>query len=237
MYITIHQPEHLPWLGFLDKAAQADCIVILDNVQFRKNYFHNRNKVRTASGFSWITVPIKRHESKILINEVEIDNTHKWALKYYKTIFYSYNKAPYFRKYNSYFQSLLQKKWEKLVDLNMELIRFLFSAFNIETEIVMSSALENTRGKGSELLLSICRQLKAKEYLSGISGKEYLDEKCFTSENIRVNYQEFYHPVYKQLYEPFMHCMSSIDLLFLYGEDAPAILFSDKVERLAYLIP
>lgn len=236
MIVTIHQPEHLPWLGFIHKAAQADCLVILDNVQFRKNYFQNRNKVRTASGFSWVTVPVQKSSLNSLINEIKIDNKHRWREKCWKTIYYSYVKASFFENYSNLFESIYFKNWDYLAELNLEIIQNLLKFFDVKTELVIASHIGDISGKSDDLLLSICKKLGAGEYVSGISGKDYLDVEKFEQAGIKVSFQEFYHPIYQQCHEPFMPCMSSMDLLFNYGDKAKDVLFDADTERLDYII-
>jgi len=234
MKIAIHQPEHLPWLGFLHKASLADAFVLLDNVQFRKNYFQNRNRIRTANGSSWLTVPVKRHPLNCLISQIKINNTHNWQDKIFKSISLNYQKAPYFKKYSSFFKETYSLDREFLSELNIHMIRNLLSFFGIKTNLVVASGLSDISGSKGDLLLSICQRLGADEYISGISGREYLDTESFKRSGIKVTFQDFFHPVYQQLYQPFIPCMSGIDLLFNYGDKSQEILLGAKTPRLDY---
>lgn len=213
--VTIHQPEHLPWLGFFHKISQTDLFVILDNVQFRKNYFQNRNKVRTSKGWSWITVPVS-HKANTLIKEVLIAPENRWKKKWWDTIYFSYKKAKYFDDYSGQLYSIINNDWKYLSHLNIRLIELLCNYIGIEIRYVNASDMD-LKGKGSDLILEMCQKLNAETYLSGVSGRDYLEKNKFEKENVKVVYQEFYHPIYKQLYEPFEPCMSVIDLLFNYG--------------------
>jgi hypothetical protein len=236
--VTIHQPEHLPWLGLIEKISKADLFVILDTVQYQKNYFHNRNKIRTSNEFAWITVPVKKFSHNNSIREIQISYDQKWELRYLNLIKTFYSKTAYFDKYFPLLESEVLKKHEYLVGLNCAFLSLLTRAFEIDTKIVKASDLElpsNLKG-GTIVNYEICKSLSAKEYLSGISGKDYLDSSYFNDRGIQVKFQEFYHPIYQQRYEPFLPFMSSIDSLFLYGDDAKTILFSDKTERLSYYI-
>jgi len=236
LIVTIHQPEYLPWLGFVHKAAMADVIILLDNVQFRKNYFQNRNKIRTSTGYAWITVPIKKHPLNTPICEIEVNNSILWQKKCLKTFFYTYKKSPFFHKYMRELENIYSQKWLLLADLNTHIIKKLFLFFGLETDIVVSTDLGKISGKRDTLLLDLCLKVGATTYISGISGKEYLISAKFERQGIKVVYQEFYHPIYNQLYEPFLHCMSSIDLLFNYGDNSRNILLNDNTPRLDYLI-
>src|SRR5574337_151027 len=234
MIVTIHQPEHLPWLGFFDKLRQAQAWVVLDHVQFRKNYYQNRNKMRSADGFIWLTVPVRltgRYGQAI--NEVRIDNqtNPRWRAKCWNSLYHCYNKAPFFDHHAPFFESLYRQEWERLVDLNETIIGYLLSALSIELRVIRSSALDVKSTKG-ELVLDICRQVGATKYLSGISGREHLDQAEFARAGIELEFQQFYHPIYGQLREPFLPGMSVVDLLFNHGPQSPEILKGVGVPRL-----
>ncbi len=225
MIVTIHQPEHMPWLGFFHKVFQADIFIVLDNIQFRKNYFQNRNKIRTKSkeGWSWITVPVSFCFGD-LINDVTVNKTDgRWKRKYWDTIEQSYCKADYFKTYSEELKSILEIEWQELGQLNLTLIKKIFEFLDLKKEVLLSSEL-NVIGESSDLLLKICKKLNASHYVSGISGKEYLDIENFISSGINVTFQEFYHPIYNQLHGDFISCMSVIDLLFNHGEKSLDII-------------
>ena len=216
MRVTIQQPEHMPWLGFFHKIVQADLIVFLDNVQFRKNYFQNRNRIKTANGWSWIIVPVN-YKSDTIIKDVTIAQDHRWKKKWWDNIYYSYKKGAYFLNYSEKLYNILNTDWKFLSDFNISLIEVLCNFLGIKLYYVKASSL-GIETKGSTLLLEICKKLGTKKYLSGISGRDYLEEEKFEKEKIDIIYQEFHHPLYQQLYEPFEPCMSIIDLMFNYGE-------------------
>ncbi|MEW6096799.1 MAG: WbqC family protein [bacterium] len=227
MIVGIHQPEHLPWLGFWNKLYKSDLFVLLDNTQFRKNYFQNRNRIRTANGWTWITVPVlTKDKTTQQINEVKINNVTdiKWQKKHWKTIEQNYLKSPYFNEYREIFYKFYLNKWTKLADLNINFIYTIKEILGIKTEIVVGSSLEDVRGERSDLLLDICKKVGATTYLSGRFGKDYLEVSKFRKENINVVFQEFNHPVYSQVFKPFIPEMSIIDLIFNEGDKSVAIL-------------
>lgn len=233
MVVTIHQPEHLPWLGFFDKVRQADVFVLLDHVQYRRRYFQNRNRVRGRDGEVWVTVPVKvkgRYDQPI--NAVEIDGSPRWAEQCWNTLSHCYGRAPFFAGHAPFFEALYHRPWRRLAELNETLIRYLLDALGIRVEIVRSSALEPTGRKG-ELMLEICRRLGATAYLSGISGRDYLDRAQFAAAGIELTFQEFHHPVYRQLHEPFIPCLSAVDLLFTHGPGSLDVIKGVGVETLA----
>jgi|TARA_B100002003_G_scaffold251456_1_gene295134 hypothetical protein len=227
MIVTIHQPEHLPWLGFFNKICQADVVVLLNNVQFRKNYFQNRNKIKTADGWAWLTVPIKKEGLDTKIKDISIDNSKPWAEKCWNSIKYSYNKAEYFTEYGGIIESFYNDKWIKLDELNTQLIRKIIELLSIKVSIQKASDLK-VYGKSSDLILDICRKLDTDTYLSGISGREYLKLDKFKECGIDVVFQDFHHPVYKQLYQPFIPNMSIIDLLFNSGPESSNIVIGEN---------
>ena len=142
MIVTIHQPEHLPWLGFFDKLNRSDVWVMLDHVQYERRGFQNRNRSRNRHGAIWINVPVnvkgKYHQP---INQVQIDNAGnpRWKERCWNSIFHCYGNAPFFTDHSAYFQNLYQDNWEQLVDLNQAIIRYLINALGIEVAFVRSS--------------------------------------------------------------------------------------------------
>ena len=220
MVITIHQPEFMPWLGFLDKSSLADTLILLDNVQYNHKYFQNRNKIKDVGGKGiWLNVPIIRNGKTRnigLIKDIKIDNTQKWGKKILKTIEFNYNNSPYFTKYYPHLEEIFLQKWDLLVDLNIYIIKKAFEIFEIKTKIVRSSEL-NVEGVGEELILKLCKEYPTKQYISGPTGiagrgKEY--EPNFNKENIEVIYHSFEHPIYEQLKGPFISHMAFIDKIF-----------------------
>ena len=206
----------------------SDVFVLLDNVPYSKNDFQNRNKIRTKGtkeGWCWLTVPtLTKGRFGQQINQVEINNTDaSWKMKCWKSIRYNYAQARYFTDYQDFFQDLYcEMNWRKLVDLNVYIIKMLVQGLGMDAELILASDL-GVSGSGTELLLSICRQLTADVYISGRMGKDYLDESKFHQHGIQVEYQHFEHPEYTQVYEPFIPKMSIIDLLFNYGEKSKEI--------------
>jgi len=219
--VAIHQPQYLPWLGFLDKINSCDIFVILDDVQYKKREFQNRNRIRTPEGAIWVTVPVLtkgRYYQKI--NEVIIDNSSAWGQEHIRSIESSYRGSRYFDKYFPPLCGILSKKHEELCGLNIEIIRFLMDAFGIKTPLVISSSLGVESSK-TRRLIDICRLVGADEYLSGAGGRDYMEEDLFDEAGIRLSYQEFIHPEYEQKFEGFVSHLSSVDYLFNRGGTFP----------------
>ena len=232
MLVTIHQPEHLPWLGFLHKASKADVLVLLDSVQFRKNYYQNRNRVRTSEGAAWVTVPVlTRGNSEQRIDEVRINTagSPRWREKYWGTFEQAYRRSTFWDEYSDAIRTALYAETELLSELNIQLIETLFRAFDLKVRMVRAStiAVDGTR---SDLLAAICKHLGATAYLSGVSGRDYLDVSLFRSAGIDVRFHEFHHPIYPQRFEPFLPAMSSVDLLLNHGPESGRMLRGVGVE-------
>ncbi len=237
MVLTIHQPEHLPWLGFFDKIRQADVFAMLDHVQFRKNYYQNRNRVRAAQGPVWLTVPVlTKDHSEQSISEVQINNRGepRWKEKAWNSLVLNYHGTTFWREHEEFFAELYKKEWTLLVEINEAIIRYMLPALSGAVRIVKSSQLA-AKGHGSDLLLNICREVGADVYLSGVSGKEYLDLDKFAEAGIEVRFQSFHHPIYTQRYEPFIPCMSAVDLLFNYGPASADVIKGVGVKTLDHV--
>lgn len=226
MKVTIHQPNYMPWIGFFNKVSMADTYVILDSVQYEKDGFTNRNKIRqpdSPAGWTWLTVPVKKGSSNRLIQEVEIDNNQKWRETSLRAVNRIYKNSPYLKNYTPFLESIYKKDWDNLCELNAYIIKELLGMLDIKPQIIMASEL-NVNSKKSDLNLDICRKAGATEYLSGVSGKEYLETGGFKEAGIRVSFHDFKHPVYAQVRSPFISNLSVIDLLLSCGPDSAGIV-------------
>lgn len=225
MLITIHQPENLPWLGFFHKMALCDKYVVLDSVQFTKNNVQNRNKIFSEKNdYSWVSVPvsIKGHTSSVLANtKISSENNPKWKMSYWGKIESAYKSHPYFKIYHEELKDIIYKDEPYLVNFNMNLINFFRDKLDITTQIFRSSGLP-VAGKRSDLLLSICEHLGATTYLSGPSGKNYLDKNIFQEKNIQIDYHQFEYPKYPA--RKYVKYLSTIDLLMNCGPESKKYL-------------
>lgn len=228
--LTIHQPEFLPWLGFFHKISLADTVVILDDIQYRHQYFQNRNKIRTNNGWAWLIVPVKHQPlDEWRINTVDIDRNNRWCKKIIRSIEVNYSKCPFFSEYWTELRKILNDDYSRIIDLNMDIIKYLLHSFDMKKNIRFSSEF-GFQTKKSDLIFDICKIIGTTTYVSGISGKVYLDVPRFVGANIPVEFQTFHHPIYQQRHSPFIPCMSSIDLLFNHGPNSKDILHGIGVE-------
>jgi hypothetical protein len=223
MFVTAgHQPNYLPWLGFFDKMAKCNIFIIEDDFLYEHNGFINRNRIKTAQGAKWLTVPVEHAGRQLPINQVKIANAGEpeWATRHWLTLKHNYIKAPYWDKYQDFFEETYSRRWDFLIDLNMHLIRGLMRFLNIDKPLVMSSTI-NACGKKSELILSQCKAINADIQLSGAGAKEYIQTSRFEEEGIKVIFQDFKYPRYAQLQGEFVPNLSVVDYLFCTGEVMP----------------
>lgn len=219
MIMTIHQPEHLPWLGYLNKASKADLFVILDSVQFEKNYFQNRNRILGTNGIQWLGIPVSlAGHMNASIAETKISNVDaKWKDKYLKTIQMSYGKYPFFNDVYPMIEDSIMMDTSYLCEINLRIIRNLFDKLGFNCDIVRSTEL-NVSGLKSDLILQICKCVGANSYIAGPTGRDYLKVDEFNKEGISVFYNDFIHPVYEQRKSrEFISHLSSIDLFMNMG--------------------
>lgn len=222
--VCIHQPDFAPWIGFFDRLIQSDIFVILDDVQFLRRGWHHRDKIKTAHGTMWLTVPVrKKGRYGQRINEVEIDNSRPWREEHLKSLQTWYGRAPYFDRYFPSVREIYERGHRLLIDLNLALLDFLMEAFAIRVRTCLASTLDVT-GKRTDRLVAIVKAVGGDVYLSGLGARAYLEEEKFTREGIEVIWQRFEHPVYPQLYGEFIPNLSSLDFLFNCGDRCPEIL-------------
>ena len=231
MILTAHQPVYLPWLGLFHKIALADSFVWFDDVQYQKKDWNNRNKIKTKNGPIWLTVPVlsKKHFEK-KVGRIKINNDLPWAKKHLMSIQFSYSKSKYFDHYYEFFKDVYNKQWIVLSDLNLHILKFFLKELKIEVPIVKLSDLKIS-GQKSDLVLNMCKQLKAKIYIFGGEGKNYADQEKFLSSGVQPIFQEYNHPEYQQMHGDFISHLSIIDLLFNCGPECYDILMYGNLTK------
>lgn len=224
MRLSILQPSYLPWLGFFDQMHRADTFVFLDDVQFTKRDWRNRNKIRTPNGWAWLTVPVlQKSQFKQLLKDTRIDNSVPWRRKHCEAIRAHYAKAPYFDLYFPALESVYNKHWGFLLDLCYETLWILQEALGIQVSILKSSEIAIESAK-EEKILALCQRLGASHYLTGDASANYLCPEAFDQQGIVLEMQNYRHPSYHQRYSGFVPYLSVIDLLFNEGEQSLAVL-------------
>lgn len=236
MRIAIMQPTFLPWMGYFDILDQVDLFIFLDDVQFVKQSWQQRNRIKTPAGLEWLTIPvILRGRFGQLIKDVEIGKLDFWK-KHARTIEVNYGRAGHLHIYLPELLSIFKKgePWNKLADLNIKLIEWLREKIGISTPLIRSSRLV-IEGKRSSRLVAICEEVGAMEYLSPIGSADYLLEEIreFTDHGIKIFFHNYSHPIYKQLFPPFLPFASVLDLLLNEGPNSMENIRSGR--RVAYL--
>ncbi len=231
--VSICQSNYIPWRGYFDLIGFADYFVLYDSVQYTKNDWRNRNKIKTPNGAEWLTVACKTNSISQRIDETFIANSN-WYIKHLKTIKSNYAKASAFKLVYEWLEEIYLNKISnltKISDINKCLIVEICSFLNIQTTILSDSELELIEGK-SEKLIHICNQLRADTYLSGPSAQDYLDLSLFNKNNIEVTWMDYRdYPPYSQQFGDFNPNLSIIDLLFNEGLNAKEFLKSKNHDK------
>ncbi len=213
--VSVHQPNFLPWIGYFYKIAKSDIFVYLDNVQFIKRSYINRVKIKTINGAQWITVPVKTKGRYLQeIDKVEIDNNLDWRKKFLGMLKTNYSKSPFFEFYFSNLKERISKDFCCLIDLNIELIDWIFVELAINKKVLRASEIIDDNYKSTDRIISICKALAANAYLSGFGGQNYQEKFIFDKNNIDLKVYNFKHPVYKQLWGEFVPGLSILDYMF-----------------------
>lgn len=218
MIITTHQPIFLPWPGFFYKAYRADTMVLLDEVQFPLGRsWMNRNRIKCEQGELWLRVPVwKKGKGKQIIRNVELCDEIDWRRKHLRGLRHHYAHAPYREDYLPALESIYARNHQRLMDLNLDLIRFLSGALGLRRKLVLQSDL-GVSGKGTDLLVSLCRALNADTYVTLPIVEKYLDIEKFQASGVKLIFARFCPSIYPQLWGDFRYNLSALDLLLNCG--------------------
>ncbi|MEU4492354.1 WbqC family protein [Streptomyces sp. NBC_00210] len=210
MRVTIHQPEHLPWLGLLSKVAASELWIVLDSVPYRKNYFQNRNRVLVNGRPTWLTVPVNAPFGT-RIRDVRVGDVPSWRRRYRGRLTQAVSGSRSADRIDPVLSAIDSADPGSSLDaLNLDIADWLLSQFDVKVPTVRSSELDVTGAKG-ELIVNLCRAVGADEYLAGPSGRDYLDLDAFAEQGIAVRFFDYEHPAYDQGADPFVPCLSAID--------------------------
>ncbi|MFA9373015.1 MAG: WbqC family protein [Poseidonibacter sp.] len=220
--IAIMQPTFNPWLGYFDLINSVDKFIFLDTVQLNQQSWQTRNKIKVNNKEYLISIPIVKSTSKfdLLIKDTKINETFNFAKKkLLKTIYQEYKKSEYFEKNISFIEELINFNTNSLCDYNINIIEKICNKLGIKTELIKASSLESIDEKKSNLVLTLCKNINAQEYYSPFNAKEYLDKDLilFKQNSIKVIYQNYKHPVYKQVGNEFISYIGIFDLILNHG--------------------
>ncbi len=231
MILTAHQPVYLPWLGLFHKIALADTFVSFNQVQYLPKDWNNRNKIKTQMGAIWLTVPVlTTGYRERTISEIEINNRLPWQRKHWKSILLNYARAPYFKQYEPALEPFYRQQWQYLTQLNEAMLKTFLDLLGISVTFLNAKQFV-FQGKGSELVLDMCRQLDAELYIFGALGKNYADVEAFHRSGIIPIFQDYHHPTYPQQYGNFISHISILDLLFNCGPKSLDVLMQGNTTK------
>lgn len=226
--IAILQSNYIPWKGYFDLINMVDEFIFYDEVQYTKNDWRNRNKIKTPQGIQWLTIPVRQESLDQKIKDTKISDK-KWNIKHWRTISQNYSKAKYFKDYKDIFEELyLNCDEEYLSQINYKFITTINEILEIKTKLRWSSEFELVDGQ-TEKLLGICKECNADIYLSGPAAKDYFNEELAKQENIKVEWMDYSgYKEYEQLNPPFEHGVTILDLIFNEGDRAKEFMKSFK---------
>lgn len=219
--VVILQSNYIPWKGYFDLIHDADLFIFYDDLQYTKNDWRNRNRVKAASGAEWMTIPVGADNNR-LICDVEIrDST--WQKKHWKTLQHNYGACPHFARYRAFFEDFfLSRRWTMLSDLNQFLIRHIAVEFLCIKAEFQDSRRYALSGQKQERLLELVTSVGSERYISGPAAKNYIHPQRFEDAGVELVWKDYSgYPEYRQRFPPFEHGVSIVDLLFNVGPDAP----------------
>ena len=226
MKAAVIQSNYIPWRGYFDIIDDVDIFIIHDDLQYTKGDWRNRNKIKTANGTKWLSVPVNyRHDARQLIMDATIDYQHGWIHQHVRTLKQAYANTPYLKPLFEEFETILKQKHATISQLNIALIRWMMEKLEIRTQLLMSWEL-NPTGAKTERVISLLRAVGTTSYLSGPSAASYLDVEAFRESGIRLEYKSYEYPPYPQLWGDFVGHVSTLDLLFNTGDKARDFLKS-----------
>ena len=227
MLVGIHQLHYIPWLRYFDKIVRSDVFIVLDNIQYNKNGWQNRNKIKTAQGVALLTVPVFEKMGQTL-EQVHIDNGVPWARKHLRTLEQAYAKAPHFSAHRPFLIDTYARSWDCLNDLNRHMLGYWISTLGIATRVVYASELD-APGVGTERLIHLIRAVGGDQYYSGAYATEaYLDATRMEDAGIGLELQEWRAPDYPQLHGAFIPDLSILDLVMNCGPDSLSTLLGTR---------
>ncbi len=218
--LAAHQPQYLPWLGYFDKIARVDQFILLDTVQYKKNEWQNRNRIRTGRGWQWLTVPV-HYRFPMTLREVTIDETGPWRHKHREALRTHYGRAPHRNAVLPPIESILGRTFANLAELNAQAVRTLAGLLGIRTPIVLATTLAGlpvgADVGADERLLALCRHFGCTRYLAGSGGQAYMDLETWRHAGIGVEFQDFHVPPHPQVYPGWEPNLSALDWLLNCG--------------------
>lgn len=229
--VAILQPNYIPWKGVFDLISRVDCFVFYDDVQYTSKDWRNRNKIKTANGDLWLSVPVQtKGRRRQLISEAQIETGTNWQEKHFRSIRNSYSRAPFFKQFEYLLEDLyLGREWLSISDLSIQSTMWLAKALDIEVEWHRSSDLGQEGAKDGERVLKICNLLGGNHFINGPSARDFIDESLFVERGVSLEFIDYDYPQYPQLHGPFVHQVSVLDVLFNCGPNSRKMVCRGRV--------
>jgi len=223
MNCVILQPSYIPWRGYFDQIFRADLFIFYDDIQYDKHGWRNRNRIKTAQGKQWLTIPVHSTGATdgIPIKQIKIDWSKPWARSHWKALTSAYSKAPFFHLYKEMLVQYYDRRDEFLADFTVDFTIALAREIGIsQTRFMRSSGILGVDGQKTDRLIQILKHVGASHYISGPSAKDYLEEEKFVAAGISFEYMTYDYHQYQQFYPPYDPQVSILDLLFMNGPDS-----------------
>lgn len=234
MRAGIIQSSFIPWRGYFDFIASVDIFIFHDDIQYTKNDWRNRNRIKTPNGTMWLTVPVSYRKSSQLICDTEIDDSTKWRKKHMNQWAENYRKAAHIDDVFELLGDMGDGEARTISQLNIRLIQSICSYLAIHTQTILSSELK-VDGKKTDRLINLLRAVSATTYLSGPTADNYLDKDAFRNAGITLEYKSYDYDPYPQLWGEFNGAVSVLDLIANCGLGARELINSKKQNKLIVL--
>jgi hypothetical protein len=226
--VAIIQPGYLPWLGFFELMASSDVFIIYDDVQFDKHGWRNRNRIKTPQGPQWLTVPVLTKGKNWPKNNQILVNGDGWKKKHLKSIEQNYCKAQFFNDFFPVVAKGLSMDSALVLDYSIFFIRAIAEFLGIKKELLLSSKLGIDGIDKAQRLLNVCKHFNATHYYNGAAGIKLYKKEDFLQQGLVLEFQDYRHPVYRQLHGDFIPYLSVIDLIFNEGPASLDIIMSGR---------
>ncbi|MDQ7018976.1 MAG: WbqC family protein [Robiginitomaculum sp.] len=227
--LAIMQPVYLPWLGYFEQMALCDHFIFLDDVQYTKQDWRNRNRIRTKKDWCWLTIPVRKGGLDTRLCDVRISDHKNWARAHLLSIRQNYARAPYFEEVFPLVENRLQSPPDRLTDLTIGLIADFAKHLQITTPTQRASDIAGNTNDPVARIIELCHHVGADVYYTGPSAASYLDTEALKNAGIAAIFQDYQHPVYSQVYPGFESHMAVVDLLMTQGPAARSTLLSSPI--------
>jgi WbqC-like protein family len=224
--VAIMQPVYLPWMGYFEQMALCDHFIFLDDVQYTKQDWRNRNKIRTKENWCWLTIPVRKAGLHQPLCAVQISDHKDWKRAHLLSVRQNYGRTPFFDDIYPVYENALQEPHIYLADLTIRLITDFAALLRINTPVQRASTLPGDTDDPVLRIVQLCRRVNADVFYTGPAAKAYLSPKQLEPHGVKLVFQDYQHPRYTQAYPGFESHMAILDVLMNHGDTAKAIVRS-----------